>query len=249
MKIIGVIPARYNSSRFPGKPLALIKGKPMIWWVYNQCCKADRLEAVIVATDDSRIEEACREMCIPVMMTSEDHKTGTERVAEIARKIHADVYINIQGDEPLISPGEVNDLMGIFQNDDSVYFGSLRQKINDVESLVSTSIMKVVVDKNQNALFFSRNPIPSNLKEEAKVDVYRHVGIYGYKRNFLLEFANLPQSPLEIGESMEALRALEYGYDMRVIETQHSSMGVDLPEQIPEIERLIDLGEINRNEM
>lgn len=238
MKIIGVIPARYQSSRFPGKPLALILGKPMIWWVYQQCIKVPELDEVYVATDDERIYKTCEQLGMRVMMTSEQCHTGTDRVGEVAEKIAGDLYVNIQGDEPLIEPQMISDVIGIFR-DESVYYGSLRKQITDEEEMSAQSTVKVVVDKNEDALYFSRSVIPSNVKEGRLARVYRHVGIYAYKREFLQTFIQLPPTELEAGEGLEQLRALENGYKLRVHETQFDTIGVDLPEHIPMVEALI----------
>lgn len=231
MKIIGIIPARYNSSRFPGKPLVDICGKPMIWWVYQQCKKVKEFANVYVATDDQRIFNTCTELGVEVMMTSENHKTGTDRIGEVASKIDADLYVNIQGDEPLISPDEIQDLLKIFE-DKSVYFGSLRQEITDEKELKATNTVKVAVDCKQDALYFSRSVIPSNIKDGVQTKSYKHIGIYGFKKEFLFKYISLPQSSLELGEGVEAMRAVENGYKMRICETKYKSIGVDLPEHI-----------------
>lgn len=235
MRIIGVIPARYKSSRFPGKPLATICGKPMIWWVYQQCIKVKEFDEVYVATDDEQIFNTCLEYDVNVIMTSQNHKTGTDRIGEVASKIDADLYINIQGDEPLISPDEIRDLLSIFE-DESVYFGSLRQEITDENELKATSTVKVVVDCNQDALYLSRSVIPSNIKDGVQTKFYKHIGIYGFKKDFLFKFIELPQSSLELGEGIESMRAVENGYKMRIYETKHKSIGVDLPEHIAVVE-------------
>lgn len=238
MKIIGVIPARYQSSRFPGKPLALILGKPMIWWVYQQCIKVPELDEVYVATDDERIYKTCEQLGMRVMMTSEQCHTGTDRVGEVAEKIAGDLFVNIQGDEPLIEPQMISDVIGIFR-DETVYYGSLRKQITDEEEISAQSTVKVVVDKNEDALYFSRSVIPSNVKDGKLARIYRHVGIYAYKREFLQTFIQLPPTELEAGEGLEQLRALENGYKLRVHETQFDTIGVDLPEHIPMVEALI----------
>ena len=175
MKIIGVIPARYRSSRFPGKPLADICGRPMIWWVYRQAKKVEQLDAVYVATDDERIQTACESYGIPVVMTSPDHPTGSDRVAEVAAKVEGDLFINIQGDEPLMEPEMVRQVIRLF-DDPEVYFGSLKKKITDPDLIAADSTVKVVTDDLNNAMYFSRNPIPSGLKDVDKVDVYKHAG-------------------------------------------------------------------------
>ena len=238
MKIIGVIPARYQSSRFPGKPLADILGKPMIWWVYQQCLKVRELDEVYVATDDERIFNTCTQLGIRVIMTSDQHRSGTDRLGEVANRIEANVYVNIQGDEPLIEPQMISDLIGVFA-DESVYYGSLRKQITDEAEIQAPSTVKVVVDKNEDALYFSRSVIPSNVKDGKPVRIYRHVGIYAYKRDFLMTFIQLPPSELEAVEGLEQLRALENGYKLRVHETQFDSIGVDLPEHIALVEQAI----------
>lgn len=231
MKIIGVIPARYSSSRFPGKPLADINGKPMIWWVYEQCKKVPELDAVYVATDDERIERICKKHHMDAIMTSAQHKTGTDRVGEVAEKIEGDLFINIQGDEPLIEPEMIQQVIGIFQ-DPSVYFGTLKKEINGRDIIEAESTVKVVTDRKGDAMYFSRSVIPSNRKEKTKAKTYRHVGIYAYRKDFLLEFAKLPQPDIELGEAIEPLRAMYNGYKVRVMETEYESIGVDLPEHI-----------------
>ncbi len=186
MKVIGVIPARYKSSRFPGKPLVDILGHPMIWWVYQQCIKVQGLDEVIVATDDERIKETCEKLDMRVCMTSDTCQTGSDRVAEVAIVTDGDLYINIQGDEPVIEPAMIQQVIDIFK-DESVYFGTLKTEITDWDQIQATSTVKVVTDCNNDALFFSRSPIPSNVKEEIHAKVYRHVGIYAYKKDFLLK--------------------------------------------------------------
>ena len=238
MKIIGVIPARYQSSRFPGKPLALILDKPMIWWVYQQCLKVNELDEVYVATDDQRIFDTCEQLGMRVVMTSDQCHTGTDRVGEVAAKIAGDLFVNIQGDEPLIEPQMIRDIIGIF-SDPAVYYGSLRKQITDEAEIHAPSTVKVVVDKNEDALYFSRSVIPSNVKDGKLARVYRHVGIYAYKRDFLMTFIQLPPTELEAGEGLEQLRALENGYKLRVHETQYDTIGVDLPEHIAMVEAIL----------
>lgn len=239
MKVIGVIPARYRSSRFPGKPLADICGKPMIWWVYHQCLKVPRLDEIYVATDDERIWEACVYYQMGVIMTSDVHKTGSDRVGEVASKVEGDLFINIQGDEPLIDPREIDELIDIF-DDPVVDFGTLRTRITDPDEIEAYSTVKVVCDKNGDALYFSRDVIPSNKKDGPMARVFRHVGIYAYKKDFLLKFVKMSQTELELGEGIEPLRAMENGYKIRVKETRFQSIGVDLPEHIQLVEEEIE---------
>lgn len=239
MKIIGVIPARYKSSRFPGKPLTDILGKPMIWWVYQQAKKVPEFDQVYVATDDDRIERVCKEYGLDVVMTSDKHETGSDRVAEVATKVDGDLFVNIQGDEPVIKPEMIQQVISIFTEDDSVYFGSLKKEITDQEEIKATSTVKVVTDEKGDAMYFSRSVIPSNLKDGKLARVFRHVGIYAYKKDFLLEFNKLTQSELELGEGIEPLRAMERGYKMRLKETEYSSIGVDYPEHIKLVEDVL----------
>jgi len=244
MKIVGVIPARYQSSRFPGKPLADICGKPMIWWVYHQCRKVPEIDELYVATDDERIESACKKYGMNVIMTSALHKTGSDRVGEVAAKVEGDLFVNIQGDEPCIEPRMIQQLIEIFQ-DGSVYFGSLRREITSPREIEAYSTVKVVCDCHDNAMYFSRNVIPSNKKDGAQARVFRHVGIYAYRRDFLLMFVKMKQTRLELGEGIEPLRAMENGYKIRVRETEFDSIGVDLPEHVELAEqRLISLGQV-----
>lgn len=238
MKVIGVIPARYKSSRFPGKPLVDICGKPMIWWVYQQCLKAKKLDEVYVATDDERIKDSCEKYGMNVIMTSSKHQTGSDRVGEVAAKMEGELFVNIQGDEPLIDPREIDEIINIFE-EESVEFGSLRIEITDPDEIAAYSTVKVVVDKNSDALYFSRNIIPSNKKGGPIARVFRHVGIYAYKRDFLLKFVNMPQAELELGEGIEPLRAMENGYKIRVKETKYSSIGIDYPEHVKLVEDII----------
>ena len=239
MKVIGVIPARYKSSRFPGKPLVDICGKPMIWWVYQQCLKVSEIDELYIATDDKRIEDVCKDYQMNVIMTADTHKTGSDRVGEVATKIDGDLFINIQGDEPCIEPRMIQQVIEIFE-DSSVYFGSLRKEITDKNEIEAYSTVKVVCDCNDDALYFSRNVIPSNIKDGVLARVFRHVGIYAYKKEFLLKFVNMPQTELELGEGIEPLRAMENGYKIRVRETDFESIGVDLPEHVQLVENRIN---------
>lgn len=234
-----MIPARYKSSRFPGKPLTEICGKPMIWWVYQQAKKVPEFDSVYVATDDERIKAACEAYSINVIMTSDRHKTGSDRVAEVAEKVEGDLFVNVQGDEPVINPEMIRQVISIFTEDDSVYFGSLKKEITDPDEINAPSTVKVVTDDNGDAMYFSRSVIPSNLKDGRLARVFRHVGIYAYKREFLLKFAAMVQTELELGEGIEPLRAMQKGYKMRLKETEYTSIGVDLPEHIQKVEQVI----------
>ncbi len=239
MKIIGVIPARYKSSRFPGKPLTDICGRPMIYWVYQQAKKVKEFYEVYVATDDERIREACEAHDMKVIMTSDQHQTGSDRVAEVAQKVEGDLFVNVQGDEPVIDPEMIRQVISLFTEDESVYFGSLKKEITDPEEIRASSTVKVVTDDNGDAMYFSRSVIPSNLKDGRLARVFRHVGIYAYKKDFLLKFAAMEQTELELGEGIEPLRAMQRGYKMRLKETEYTSIGVDLPEHVAQVEKII----------
>ena len=239
MKIIGVIPARYKSSRFPGKPLTDICGRPMIYWVYQQAKKVKEFYEVYVATDDERIREICEAHDMKVIMTSDQHQTGSDRVAEVAQKVEGDLFVNVQGDEPVIDPEMIRQVISLFTEDESVYFGSLKKEITDPEEIRASSTVKVVTDDNGDAMYFSRSVIPSNLKDGRLARVFRHVGIYAYKTEFLLKFAAMEQTELELGEGIEPLRAMQRGYKIRLKETEYTSIGVDLPEHVAQVEKII----------
>ncbi|WP_022768235.1 3-deoxy-manno-octulosonate cytidylyltransferase [Butyrivibrio sp. NC2007] len=233
MKIIGVIPSRYKSSRFPGKPLASINGKPMIWWVYQQAMKAKGIDELVVATDDERIYKTCEEYEMNVMMTSDDIVTGADRVAEVAEKTDGDIYLNIQGDEPLIQPEAIEQVIDVIVKDESVYYLGLRTSIDSQEEWLKPNTVKAVTDSDGNALYFSRSPIPYNDYTKS----YRVLGIYGYRRDFLIAFKKLGLSPLEKAEKgVEMLRAMQAGYKVKLIDTTYHTIGVDLPEHIKLVE-------------
>ena len=239
MKIIGVIPARYKSSRFPGKPLTDICGRPMIYWVYQQAKKVKEFYEVYVATDDERIREICEAHDMKVIMTSDQHQTGSDRVAEVAQKVEGDLFVNVQGDEPVIDPEMIRQVISLFTEDESVYFGSLKKEITDPEEIRASSTVKVVTDDNGDAMYFSRSVVPSNLKDGSLARVFSHVGIYAYKKEFLLKFAAMEQTELELGEGIEPLRAMQRGYKIRLKETEYTSIGVDLPEHVAQVEKII----------
>ena len=211
----------------------------MIWWVYQQCLKVPEIDELYIATDDTRIEAVCKEEGLNVIMTSDVHKTGSDRVGEVATKVDGDLFINIQGDEPCIEPEMIQQVIEIFKEDESVYFGSLRKEIKDKNEIEAYSTVKVVTDYKDDALYFSRNVIPSNIKDGILARVFRHVGIYAYKKDFLLKFVNMGQTELELGEGIEPLRAMENGYKIRVRETEFESIGVDLPEHVVLVEKRI----------
>ena len=241
MNILGIIPARFASSRFPGKPLVMINGKSMIERVYQQASKSNSLFKVIVATDDKRIFDHVASFGGNVMMTSIQHRSGTERCNEtLQQAINAgsmiDAVVNIQGDEPFIDPGQIELLTSVFDNK-QVEIATLAKLITDSVEIDDPNVVKVTFDKNQNALYFSRSPIPSVrglLKSDwlKQSDFFKHIGIYAYRADILAKIVRLKPTPLETAESLEQLRWLENGYQVRVEITQLDSTSVDTPEDL-----------------
>ena len=240
MNTLCVIPARYASTRLPGKPLADIAGKPMIARVYEQASKAKRLSAVIAAVDDERVYEAVTANGGQAMMTAKDHPTGTDRLAEVAAAhSEADLIINVQGDEPLIDPAFIDALIAAFEEDSELFMATVKSPMTDPEEKQNPNNVKVVTDKNGYALYFSRSLLPY-FREDTGVTVYKHIGIYAYKRDFLLQYAKMAPTPLEQTESLEQLRALENGYKIKVIETQSKFVGVDTPEDLAAVNKIFN---------
>ncbi|MGQ9630085.1 MAG: 3-deoxy-manno-octulosonate cytidylyltransferase [bacterium] len=240
MKAIGIIPARFKAVRFPGKPLADLLGKPVIQWVYERARGAKLLNDVIVATDDERIARAVRDFGGNVEMTSPEHKSGTDRIAEVARRLpDVGIVINIQGDEPIIHPDTIDAVAKPLLEDDSLQMCTCKFKIEDEEDLRNPNVTKVVTDSRGYALYFSRAPIPYKRDEGLPGVYYRHVGLYGYRRDFLLKYAEMPQGTLERSEKLEQLRVLEWGYKIKVVEVHHLSIGVDTPEDLERVRRIL----------
>ncbi len=229
MKTVGIIPARFASTRFPGKPLAVIFGKPMIQHVYEQSLQAN-LDEVIVAIDDERIAAVVEKFGGKWMMTSANHTNGTERVAEVAQQIDADVVVNVQGDEPFIQPAQINLLIECF-SDAQVQIASLAKHETDSALFQRNSIVKVVVDNQSNALYFSRSPIPF-FREQHTVSFLKHIGIYAFRKDTLLNVVQLPPAPLETAEMLEQLRWISNGYKIKIALTQEDSISVDVPEDL-----------------
>ena len=231
MKVLCIIPARYASTRFPGKPLRDIAGKPMIVRVYERTTQAKRVQDVVVATDDERIRTAVEEHGGRAVMTRIDHATGTDRLAEVAEKMtDYDLIINVQGDEPLIDPTVIDALVEPFLADAQLSMATAKTLLTDEEEIANPNNVKVITDLSGNALYFSRARIPYARNEGAKV--YKHIGIYAYRRDFLLSYARMAQTPLERSESLEQLRALENGHRIHVIETDAVFIGVDTEEDL-----------------
>ena len=242
-KAIVVIPARYGSTRLPGKALAEIEGKPLVQHVYDRA-RLSRLAAeCLIATDDERIRQACESFGSTVMMTSPDHKSGTDRMAEVAAKTDADLYINVQGDEPLVDPEAVDLIIRMMLEDPSIRMGTLKRPIESYEDFVNPDMARVVCDENDFALYFSRAPIPYLTREEFEIPekrglVFKHIGIYSFRRDFLMEFSEMPPSPLERTERLEQLRALEAGVGIKVLTTDYESVSVETPADLERVRAL-----------
>ncbi|HLY19999.1 MAG TPA: 3-deoxy-manno-octulosonate cytidylyltransferase [Bryobacteraceae bacterium] len=242
-KILGVIPARYTSSRFPGKPLARIGSKTMLEHVFQRTSQARYLSSIIIATDDERIADAARAFGAPVRMTRADHASGTDRVAEVASGDTAEVVVNIQGDEPLIDPAAIDAAILPLMHEPDILMATLKKRIEDPRELGDPNVVKVVTNRAGDAIYFSRSTIPCVRQADAltpPVEHYKHVGLYVYRRDFLLSYAELPVGPLERAERLEQLRALESGYSIRVVETEYESLGVDTPEDLERVSKLFE---------
>ncbi len=239
-KVVGVIPARWQSSRFPGKPLHDIAGKPMIQHVWERCQASERLEAVLIATDDDRIAQAATAFGAQVKMTSDTHLSGTDRIAEtIADEDQFSHVINIQGDEPLINTELIDRIATTLIDNPSIPMITAALPMENHLDLANPNIVKTVISVDGKALYFSRSVIPYQDSESPATTCYRHKGIYGYTREFLLKFVRWQPSPLELTEKLEQLRALENGISIHVIITDDDSPGVDTPEQAAIVEQLV----------
>lgn len=245
-KIIGIIPARFASTRFPGKPLVDIAGKTMIQRVYEQASKAESLSTVVVATDDERIAEAVNRFGGKFVLTSDSHQSGTDRCAEVVNELPGfDVVINIQGDEPFIEPAQIDLLASCF-TEEKVQLATLIKSITNSEDIYNTNSPKVVIDVNGRAIYFSRSPIPfirNGAPDDwaAKHPFYKHIGIYGYRTAVLKEITKLPPSSLEIAESLEQLRWIENGYYIQTKITDLETIAIDTPEDLEKLNKQIKL--------
>jgi len=240
MKVIGIIPARYGSSRLEGKPLKDICGKPMIQYVYEAAQKASLLDQVFVATDDQRIVEAVERFGGQARLTSPAHQTGTDRVAEVAASIDCDVVVNLQGDEPLLIPGMVDEVVKPFVDEPDLPMSTLCVPILEEEKLNIPHVVKVVFDQKGYALYFSRSLIPYPRKRD-NFQAYEHLGIYAYRKDFLMTYIKIPQTRLEINESLEQLRVLESGYKLKVTITafEYAGLSVDTAEDLEQVRQII----------
>ena len=254
LRAVAIIPARWASSRFPGKPLAQIQNKPMIQWVVEQAQKASKVSEVIVATDDSRIFDVVSGFGGKAVMTSADHATGTDRIAEVASGLNCDIVVNVQGDEPLIPPENIDQVVRCLEEDASLKVATLMMAIQDCDEISDPNVVKVAADPAGRALYFSRAPIPfhrdqwksgspediSKSKRDATRQIFKHIGLYAYTRSFLLELSQMQATPLEQLEKLEQLRILERGFPIQVEITDRISMGVDHVDDLEKVERILE---------
>lgn len=242
MDVIGVIPARYSSTRFNGKVLADILGKPMIQYVWEAAKKAKLLNDLIIACDDERIEEAAKGFGAKVVLTAKGHVSGTDRITEIVNPLDVRIIVNIQADEPLIQPITIDNLARVLLDDSSVSMATVAKRIKSKEEFEDPNVVKVVVNRQGYALYFSRASIPYFRDEKKGPDLsicYKHLGIYAYSKDFIFINTNLPTSKLEKAEQLEQLRALESGYRIKVIEAEYDSIGVDTPQDLELVRKIM----------
>jgi 3-deoxy-manno-octulosonate cytidylyltransferase (CMP-KDO synthetase) len=242
MKVFGIIPARYGSTRLPAKVLADIAGKPLIRHVYERARRSRALDRLAVATDDDRVFQQVRSFGGEVVKTSPAHPSGTDRVAEAAGILgagHPDLVVNIQADQPLFESGMIDEIVAPFREDPGIEMGALVYPLQGEEELRNPSVVKVVTDRQGFALYFSRSPIPFVQPGGAPPRFFKHIGPYAYRLGFLLEFTRLPRGVLERSESLEQLRALEHGHRIRIVETRYDSQEVDTPEDLEKVRAMI----------
>jgi 3-deoxy-manno-octulosonate cytidylyltransferase (CMP-KDO synthetase) len=242
VRAVGIIPARYGATRFPGKPLADLCGKPMIQWVWEGACQSRSLSRIVVATDDMRIMKTVEAFGGEAVMTATHHASGTDRVAEVAKDMDADIVVNVQGDEPLLNGRIIDVLVSAFAEDGEVKMATLASRMAKDDDPADPNTVKIVTDKSGNALYFSRHPIPfvRTRATDAKWNGHlQHIGIYGFRKDFLLRFTSLDPTPLEQIEGLEQLRALEHGFGIKVVVIDHRGISVDTPDDLLTARRLM----------
>ena len=243
MDAVGIIPARYGSTRFEGKLLADFCGKPVIQHTWENAKKSNSIDDLIIATDDKRIYNTAKGFGANVVYTSVAHKSGSDRLTEVAASIDARIIVNIQADEPLLHPSMIDDVTGAILKDNALVMATLCHRIKNAAEIHDPSVVKVVFDRNGFALYFSRSPIPyERMGSDDKlqiIDYYKHIGIYAYAKDFLFTFKSLPQSRLEKTEKLEQLRVMENGYRIKVIETKFDTIGIDTPEDLEKAVEII----------
>lgn len=242
-QVVVVIPSRYASTRLPGKPLVTLGGKPMVQHVYERAKRAQTVHKVLVATDDQRIMDAVARFGGEARMTRSDHRTGTERIAEVAAHEQADIFVNLQGDEPLIDPVSIDIAVGALLEDSEVQVSTVATAIRHAGDIMDPNVVKTVLDFDDNALYFSRAPIPwvRDTQQKIHVKYWKHLGLYAFRREALLEYATLPQGELERIEQLEQLRWLENAWKIRVAEVAQDAMSVDVPEDVARAEKLLQV--------
>ncbi len=238
MRAIGIIPARYAATRFEGKVLADLCGKPVIQHVWENAKKARMLDDLIIAADDERIIEQVQAFGGKAVFTAKAHPSGTDRLREIANPLDVEIVVNIQADEPLVQPSMIDELVRALVSDSGISMATLMKKIDNKDEIANPNVVKVVVNKDNFALYFSRYPIPF-YKQSKPVLYYKHIGLYSYTKDFLFTFANLPPSFLEKAEGLEQLRALENGYKIKVLETTYETVGIDTPEDLAKAKKIL----------
>ena len=240
-QVVVVIPSRYAATRLPGKPLVNLAGKPMVQRVYEQAKLAQTVHRVLVATDDQRIVDAVLAFGGEARMTRSDHRTGTERIAEVAAHEPGDVFVNVQGDEPLINPVAIDTAVAALLEDSPAQIATVATPIRHVPDIMDPNVVKTVLDFDSNALYFSRAPIPwvRDTQQKVHVKYWKHLGLYVFQRDALLEYPTLPQGELEKIEQLEQLRWLENGWKIRVAEVEHDAVSVDAPEDVTRVEKLL----------
>ena len=247
-RVVIVIPARYGSTRLPGKPLVMLAGKPMVQRVYERAKMAKSASRVIVATDDQRIVKAVEAFGGEARMTRPDHRTGTERIAEVAAHSEGDVFVNVQGDEPLLDPQAVDTAVNSLLEDPPAAISTVAVPIKTPGDIMDPNVVKTVLDFEDNAIYFSRAPIPwvrdTGMKTHARH--LKHLGLYVFQREALLEYPTLPQGELERIEQLEQLRWMENGWKIRVAEVEHDAVSVDVPEDVKKVEKLLQVGDLDR---
>lgn len=243
MQTVAIIPSRYASTRLPGKPLLDIAGKPMIQRVCEAAGRAQLVDRVIVATDDQRIFDAVQRFGGQVALTSPRHRSGTDRVAEVVEPLPCDIVVNLQGDEPLMDPGLIDQVVSAVRDNPDIYMASAQTPIRRIEDRANPNVVKVVTDCNGCALYFSRSPIPCSFsggKADAGILGFRHIGIYVYRKDFLMRLVGLQPSPLEQQERLEQLRVLENGYRIKLVTTAYDAPGVDTPDDLEKVRKRLE---------
>lgn len=241
--ILTVVPARYASTRFPGKIIAPLAGKPLVYHTYLRAREASLVSEVLIATDHQAVVDALKPYDVPVIMTRVDHVSGTDRIAEVAEKIEADIIVNVQGDEPLIAPEIIDETIRPLLEQPDVVMSTARRLITTPEEIRDPNVVKVVCNQKGHALYFSRESIP-NIRDasdraSSPACYWQHIGLYVYRRDFLMAYARMPQTPLEKLEKLEQLRVLEHGYTIAVVDTEYEAVGVDTPEDLERVQAII----------